>query len=131
MATGYDVVNQAKAKDRFQGVTWDYMVRHFGSPNDGVGDFQGGLHEHLYLNNGQLGQLIATEKGSLLDTLLKSSEPWEARVERLYLSVLNRPPKPEERTKFVAFLSSKDDQQARVRDAIWALMTCSEFRFNH
>ena len=79
----------------------------------------------------EVGQLISTEKGSLHDTLLKSSEPWEARVDRLYLSILNRPPKTEERAKFVAFLSSKEDQQARVRDAIWTLMTCSEFRFNH
>jgi hypothetical protein len=26
---------------------------------------------------------------------------------------------------------AKDDQPARLRDAIWTLMTCSEFRFNH
>lgn len=135
VATGFETKASGKdgdKKERFQGVTWDYMVRYFGQPNDGVGNFQGGLQEHMYLNNGEVGRLIGTEKGSLLDTLSKSSDPWDARVERLYLSVLNRKPKPEESKKFVAFLSEgKDDQAGRVRDAIWTLMTCSEFRFNH
>jgi hypothetical protein len=28
-------------------------------------------------------------------------------------------------------LSSDKDPQERLRDVVWALMTCSEFRFNH
>ena len=42
-----------------------YVLRFFGQPNTGTGDFQGGLQEHLYLNNGPLGSLIATGKESL------------------------------------------------------------------
>jgi hypothetical protein len=136
VATGYDdwYAQSGKKEDkRFYGVTFDYIRRYFGEPNNGVGDFQGGMHEHLYLNNGEVGQLIISQKGGLMDALATSSDPWEARVERLFLAVLSRKPSEDERAKFVEFLSveEKDKRSERLKDAIWALMTCSEFRFNH
>jgi hypothetical protein len=133
-ATGYDAV-AAKApkppQGRFHGVTWDYMVRFFGQPNNGTGNFQGGLQEHLYLNNGEVSRLIATDKGSLHQTLLDDKRPWEERVDQLYLSILTRPAKPAEKKKFAEYLSSGDKPAERLREAIWVLLTCSEFRFNH
>ena len=36
----------------------------------------------------------------------------------------------EEREKFVAYIGG-DSKGDRVKEAIWVLMTCSEFRFNH
>jgi hypothetical protein len=133
-ATGYDAVAAKAAKPpqgRFHGVTWDYMVRFFGQPNNGTGNFQGGLQEHLYLNNGEVSRLIATEKGSLHQTLLEDKRPWEERVDQLYLSILTRPAKPAEKKKFTEYLSSGDKPGERLREAIWVLLTCSEFRFNH
>lgn len=137
VATGYDEVASKAAKTgkepqgRFHGVTWDYMVRFFGQPSNGTGNFQGGLQEHLYLNNGEVNRLIATDKGSLYQTLLEDKSPWEERVDRLYLSILTRPAKPAEKKKFAEFLGAGDKPGERLREAIWVLMTCSEFRFNH
>jgi hypothetical protein len=135
-ASGYNDTLKASGKElegrfRPRGITWDYVRRFFGRPNDGVGNFQGGLHEHLYLNNGQIHQLISKQKGSLYDTVFKSEQPWGKRVERMYLQLLSRRPPPPETEKFVAHLSSDDDPQGRLHEAIWTLMTCSEFRFNH
>ncbi len=121
----------SKKPDRFRPLTRDYVIRFFGQPNNGVGDFQGGLQEHLYLNNGQLGSLFVSSPESLLDMTLQPDTPWEDRVERLFLQTLNRPPRDEEREKVIAFLTSDKDARERVRDTIWALITCSEFRFNH
>ena len=54
--------------------------------------------EHLFLNNSsQLRGLIQARKGNLADTILTSTEPWDKRVDRLFLSILTRPPRPEER----------------------------------
>jgi Protein of unknown function (DUF1549)/Protein of unknown function (DUF1553) len=138
LATGYDEVvaskagkTDAKAQGRFHGVTWDYMVRFFGQPSNGTGNFQGGLQEHLYLNNGEVYRLIATEKGSLYQVVSEDKGPWEERVDRLYLSILSRPAKPAEKKKFAEFLAGGDKPGERLREAIWVLMTCSEFRFNH
>ncbi len=136
LASGYDKVIEAdkqssESRLRVRGITWDYLRNAFGEPNDGVGNFQGGLQEHLYLNNGQVRQIVSDRPGSLHDTLTKMDAPWEARVERLFVQTLSRRPTPEETEKFVAFLYTDTDQRGRLHDAIWTLLTCSEFRFNH
>jgi hypothetical protein len=121
------------AKSRLAPFEAGYILRFFGQPNNGVGDFQGGLHEHLYMNNGPMHHVMVAGAGSLIDALNDSSQSWDERVERLYLALLTRSPTTEEKQKFVAFLSDTNDKQPldRVKEAIWVLMTCSEFRFNH
>jgi hypothetical protein len=113
--------------------TSEYMLRYFGEPNDGQGHFQGSLAEHLFLNNSaSLRRLGAGKKGNLADVLLTSKEPLEAKVDRLFLSMLSRPPSAAERERFVKHLSSDANMTpALVEDAIWVLLSCSEFRFNH
>lgn len=136
LAAGYSdamEVSGQKPTGRFsvRGFTWDYMRRFFGRPNDGSGNFQGGMQEHLYLNNGQIHQLVSKSKGSLYDHVTTSESPWEERVERMFLQVLSRRPTDEETEQFVAHMSADDDQRNRIHEAIWTLMSCSEFRFNH
>ena len=115
------------------GDTLEYFARYFGEPTDGQGDFQGSLSEHLFLNNsGNLRQLIQRRKGNLADTLAASKESLEAGVDRLFVSVLSRPPQPEERERFVTFLNAgKKNNELPWEDAIWVLLNCAEFRFNH
>ncbi len=134
IATGYAAVEKLSAKkpetSRFRPLESGYMLRFFGKPYNGSGDFQGGMHEHLYLNNGPISNVISASKGSLLEVLLSGSESPAAKVDRLYLSLLTRPATASEREKVAEYVSSgKADE--RWREAIWALMTSSEFRFNH
>jgi hypothetical protein len=135
IAVAYDAMEAAKGgkptTDRYAPLGSGYLMRFFGSPSNGVGDFQGGLHEHLYLNNGGIGRLLSSSKGGLYESLLDSEEPWDARVDRLYLSLLSRRPTDEERQYFVAYFTAENDPRTRIGEAIWTLMTCSEFRFNH
>ena len=137
VAVGFSEMMQTKGetlKGRFQipNITWDYVRRFFGEPNDGVENFKGGLQEHLYLNNGQVHQLITEQKGGLFDVLMTSELPWEARVERLYVQTLSRRPSPAETEKFLTYLTADEKQtRTRLREAIWSLISCSEFRFNH
>jgi hypothetical protein len=134
VATGYSVWETSREDKKKEGryrPLDGYMLRFFGQPNNGVGDFQGGVTEHLYLNNGPLGNLIVSGPGTLLESLTKTDTPLEERIDRLFLQVLNRPPSPEERTKLAELISAGEQPDDRWRDAVWALMTCSEFRFNH
>lgn len=108
------------------------FLQYFGEPSDGRGEFQGGLSEHLFLNNNRtLWALMQPSKGNLADRLLNAKDSWEARVDRLYLSVLSRFPRPEERQRFVAYLTADAEQASRVTEAIWVLVNSAEFRFNH
>lgn len=125
-------LDSKKKEGRFSPIDGGYMIRFFGMPNTGTGDFQGGLAEHLFLNNGPVNQLIVTNPGSLHDSIVKSAAPWPERLDRLYHSLLNRPPTDAERAKFTEFFTEDEKSNSdRLRDLIWALMTCSEFRFNH
>lgn len=134
VATRYEMPEQSSGKKqspgRFHPLEAGFMLKFFGQPNSGTGDFQGGLQEHLYLNNGPLGNVIQSGKGSFLESLTDASKPIESRVQRLFLAVLSRPPAEDEQARFIEFLAA-DKQQERWRTAVWVLLTCSEFRFNH
>jgi hypothetical protein len=130
MVTGYRVVEQAGGKkpgtSRYRPLD-GYLLSFFGSPNTGTGTFQGGLHEHLYLNNGPVAQMIGGGKGSIGERMADTRQPVEARVERLFLQTLHRRPAPDEAERFATFLKANGSPS----DAVWVLITCSEFRFNH
>ena len=112
-----------------------YFLRYFGEPTNGIGDFQGSLHEHLFLNHSSnVRRLIQRKKGNLADLVLTEKEPWEQRVEHMFVSVLGRLPKPAETKRFVTHLTSDKDPKAAdalVEEAIWVLLNTAEFRFNH
>ena len=114
------------------GGTGEYFTRYFGEPTNGQGEFQGRLSEHLFLNNSEnIRAFLRRKKGNFADTLLLSTEPWEVRVDRMFLAVLTRRPSAVERAKFVAYLQSDPKPEALVEEALWVLINLSEFRFNH
>ena len=111
------------------------MVKYLGEPTDGQGRFQGSLTEHLFIHNGdQFRGLCYPRNGNLTENLLKSTDDVEAKVDRMFLSVLSRKPTTEERERFVSYLSvdPKDTKLAsqKMQEAMWVLVACSEFRFN-
>jgi hypothetical protein len=110
-----------------------YFLRYFGEPTDGLGRFQGSLAEHLFLNNSpQIRTMVQPRKGNLADTLVTENAPWDAKVERLFLSVLSRAPSAAEKQRFVQHLSGNPaTAPLLVEEAVWTLLSCSEFRFNH
>jgi hypothetical protein len=115
-----------------EGVTESYFVRFFGEPTNGQGDFQGRLSEHLFLNNSDnVRAFLRRKKGNFADALLTATEPWEARVDRMFLAVLSRLPSAAECAKFAAYLQSDAKPEPLVEEALWVLVNTSEFRFNH
>ena len=111
------------------------ILQHLGKPTDGQGRFQGSLTEHLYFHNGDgFRGICRPNKGNLAEKLLTGTEDWSQKVERMFLSVLSRPPAAEEREQFVQYLSAEGNAPKlaaqRIEDAIWVLVSSSEFRFN-
>ena len=72
-----------------------------------------------------------SEPGGLLAELKQSDRPLAERVDGLFLQVLSRPPHDEERAQVLEWFSEEKPPEDRWRNVVWALMTCSEFRFNH
>lgn len=138
VANFYDESDYAKGRasregnDRYRPFGSGYIVRFFGKPSDGTGEFQGGLHEQLYLSNGPLGSVIGSGKGSLVDSVSTAELNPSDQVDRMFLAILSRPPTEDERAKFVDFLTVESSRPAdQIAEAVRILMTCSEFRFNH
>ncbi len=134
LTASFKIATNTPSDAKVSGDTSEYMLRYFGEPTDGLGQFQGSVSEHLYLNNAaQLRTLCQQKKGNLADTLITSKGSWEEKVDRLYLTVLSRPPSTAERQRFVQHLSSGDAKMTPtlVEEAIWVLLTCAEYRFNH
>jgi hypothetical protein len=129
--TGYDADPKAAAA-KLPNAGEEYFLRFFGEPTNGTGEFQGGLSEHLFLNNAEQVRAFARRKpGNLADRLLAANESAESKVERLFLSVLQRKPREKERAAFVAHLGRGPKPEAAAEDVIWVLLNSSEFRFNH
>lgn len=62
--------------------------------------------------------------------LMNTSE----RVESLYLAAFGRKPRPDEASRWAAYVDSggpKKDPQQALADVFWALLNSSEFLFNH
>lgn len=84
----------------------------------------------LDLDNDIFDGLRVRGKG-LLDKLIKECKSSEEIVERMYLSVLSRPPTDVELQKCLAYFRRKDEYLNAWEDILWALVNSNEFFFNH
>jgi len=114
------------------------MLKYLGEPTDGQGTFQGSLSEHLFFHNGDtLRSVCQPRKGNLAENLLTSTDTWNAKIDRMFLSALSRMPTDMERDRFFSYLNPKEKELVdkklpgqRLEEALWVLFSCSEFRFN-
>jgi len=66
-----------------------------------------------------------------VEWLSMNDVPLEQRIERMYLSVLTRRPTSEETAQLTEFVTAGKGEPLRWQEVVWALMSSSEFRFNH
>src|SRR5205823_243171 len=102
----------------------------FEQPRD---DFQISVTEALLFSNSDRIQkdFLADGGDRLLGRLKQLKSPQEV-VETAIRNAFCRPPRPEEVEALTAFLQKRSDRPAEAaRQMVWALLTSSEFRFNH
>jgi hypothetical protein len=112
----------------------DQFVRLFGN---GAGspqtDFFATSDQALYFENaGVLRSWTQPGGANLAERLAGISDP-AALAHELFLSVLSRPPSPEETAQILSHFSTHpaDQKPAALSDALWALLTSAEYRFKH
>ena len=85
----------------------------------------------FFSNGGELRGWLAPGGGNLADRLMKIDDP-KALTEELYLSVLTRLPADDEAADVASYLATRPkEKSAVVQEMVWALITSTEFRFNH
>jgi hypothetical protein len=103
------------------------LVRELDSGTD---PYQPGVRETLFeTNSPTFADLIS--KGGLVARLMSMKDD-DALVQDAFLSVLGRAPAREERIRLQSYLGNRAERRrAGCEQLVWALATCSEFRFNH
>jgi hypothetical protein len=109
------------------------FVRQFGAaagqPQDAT---EPTVHQALFLSNGHSVQgWLARSAGSLVERLASLADT-SAIADELYLSLYTRRPAEAERTLVVRYLADRGNERVpALQELAWALLTSTEFRFNH
>jgi hypothetical protein len=95
-------------------------------------DFQATVNQSLFLGNGsQVDKWLGAGPRTLVERL-SAIDDAQLLAEDLYLSVLTRLPADEEAADVAAYLESRtEDRSAALGELVWALVSSTEFRFNH
>ncbi len=91
------------------------------------------MAEALLFSNGKriTQELLADGDGRLVGRLKQIAAPAE-QIDLAVRNVLSRPPDDEDRRVLAEYLAERTDRpEDACRQLVWALLTCSEFRFNH
>ena len=97
------------------------------------GVFEGTIPQALMMMNGSVPNSEISRANNMIDGILKQYSAPEDRIERIFLSVLSRPPSPGELSKFVPYVQTATPKRPRdpYEDVFWVLLNSSEFLFNH
>ena len=109
------------------------FVRRFGklpgTPQD-LG-FEATVHQALFMTNGSAVIGWLAPSGENLTARLANLDDRQA-VQEIYLSVLSRLPAEDEAAEAEAFLAELPEaRDEALREYVWSLLCCVEFRFNH
>lgn len=94
-------------------------------------DFAATLNQALFFGNaGLVDSWLKPAENNLTARLIACKSPEEA-ADELYLSVLTRRPTDKERSEVAAYVAAHKQPATAWQELAWALMSSSEFRFNH
>jgi hypothetical protein len=97
---------------------------------------QTSILQALYFMNGKVvTEATSREYNKNLDAIVKNqSGKLERRIEQVFLIVLSRKPRPEERDRFVGYVEKggpSEDGAKALADVFWVLLNTAEFATNH
>lgn len=94
-------------------------------------DFAATLNQALFFGNAGLVNTWLKPAENNLTARLVACKNIDEAAEELYLSVLTRRPTDKERSAVAAYLSDHKQPATAWQELAWALLSSSEFRFNH
>jgi hypothetical protein len=93
--------------------------------------YTGSVRLALKLMNGNdLQGLLKAEFGRLGDIMKKEKTP-EGRITEIFLTLLSRPPRADEKERYLAYIQRKKGESKAYEDVYWTLLNSTELFFNH
>jgi hypothetical protein len=90
------------------------------------------MTQALHLINGKsIADRITNPGGNLARLLQKPKITDEEVIEEIYLAVLCRLPRAEEKAIMLPYFAKRKDRAVAAQDAMWALFNTKELLFNH
>ena len=123
-----DQLVQLELIDQTRGTVAQFVAQYGGLPGE---DFQATANQALFFGNSPVVEGWLRPAGDNLAARLAAVDA-AAVADELYVSVLSRPAEPAEQREVAALLSDASEQPAEaIAQLIWALLSSTEFRFNH
>ncbi|WP_164101923.1 DUF1549 domain-containing protein [Candidatus Laterigemmans baculatus] len=120
---------QQELLNQLRGTVRQFVTHYGGLPGE---DFQATVNQALFVGNSTLVAGWLNPAGDNLAQRLAASEDPAAVADELYVSVLSRHPKQDEKQAIAEVLADAGEtRQERLGELIWALLSSTEFRFNH
>ncbi len=87
----------------------------------------------LHLSNGDTLNPKLNDPANRFNQMLKNGASESEIIDAVFLTALTRNPSEEERSKFVGIIEEygDKDRSTAIADAVWSLITSTEFTFNH
>ncbi len=129
---GYFTGTHAELPPSFAEVRKVFLQAFAAPPGEAEVDFVAGASKSLFLMNDRLILHWLQRHGNNLVDRLATLTTAGSVAEELYLSVLSRPPLAVETETVSTYLAQNDKhREGALADLAWALLTSTEFRFNH
>lgn len=109
-----------------------FLAAFANPPRDPEGEFAPSVKAALFLSNdSKVLELLKPREGNLAEQLTRQTEPAQLTAD-LFVAVLARAPSEEEARAVSDFISTAAEQrEKRIGQAIWALISSTEFSVNH
>ncbi|MEC8337156.1 MAG: hypothetical protein VXZ84_03330, partial [Planctomycetota bacterium] len=112
------------------GALYDFIINVHDFRGQPDGSYQATAKEALFLSHSKKLQTWISEAATQwLEDSSEQLDP-ERVAEKLYLTILSRQPDAEEAAVVRGYLVARtEDPRGALQDLIWALLSCTEFRF--
>jgi hypothetical protein len=114
--------------DQLDNFVAEFVKQYGGAPGQ---DFQATVNQALYFGNGTTVDGWLKPAGENLVARLSKLEDQAALADELYAGVLSRPATENEKQQVAAYLKDRSDKPVALAEMAWALLSSTEFRFNH
>ena len=118
--------------DKLKATVPAFIAIYAAAPGQPQNDFFATADQALFTaNGGSVNTWIAPSGGNISQRMVDEQDPQKASLD-LYMTILSRPPTPEETADVVRVLQTQaKEKPAAVAELVWGLLSSAEFRFNH
>ena len=118
--------------EKLKGNVPPFIAIYAAAPGQPQNDFFATADQALFAaNGGSINSWIAPAGGNVSEQLIEEKDPGKAALD-LYMTILSRPPDPDESAEVVRMLTARaKEKPAVVQELVWGLLNSVEFRFNH